>query len=101
MEVVMQEHPNPVRWTAWLRAHRPDELRQPDRVITQGGDRRHCKLCDRQVIGDRAAHHLAHMVEMDEFLAGTPKTNPDSRRRVEQRREKRLEALDRARAARR
>jgi len=70
-------------------------------MIVSLGSRWHCLLCDSTVTGARAEHHLTHMLELDAWLARGAEpagAKPDSIRRSEDRRARRLEALERAEA---
>jgi DNA-binding CsgD family transcriptional regulator len=102
----MRPHSNPqVDWSLWWGSRQRD-VRHPEKMFSSVGrdGRAVCQLCQASVAAwQRADHHLAHMVELDAWLAdaerqavGQPK--PDSVRRSEDRRARRQQQLEQAAA---
>jgi len=98
----MHDHSTPVPWAVWLE-HRPGDVRRPDRMIVRLGQGWRCLLCEWSVAAtERAEHHLQHMLQLEEWETTRAETKtgpkPDSRRRTEDRRARRRQALEQAEA---
>jgi hypothetical protein len=96
-------HAHPIDWPMWLE-NRGRDLRQPAKMFAQPDrdGRCHCHLCGQSVAAwKRAEHHLAHMVDLDEWQAREGKSTgpkPDSVRRSRDRASRRRESAEQAKA---